>query len=312
MSLKGSILITGGAGTLGKAIIKRAHKENWDCNITIFSTDAMKHLEVRRQYPHVNSVIGDIRDYTTLYNAMAGKDIVVHAAAVKHIPVSEVHSLDTIAINVEGSQNVLQCAVQHNIPDVIGISTDKACHPANAYGASKYLMEKMFQEYSRAGFPTNFHLVRYGNVLESTGSVIELWKDSVAKREPIQLTDPGMTRFFLSPNQAVDYVVRAMDVASGYILVPKIKSLSIGVLAEYTLENYDGVTVQRVPLRPGEKMHETLLTDEEVKYVPVGDEDFMWLSPTTGSGTNVLGSAYSSDIAPRLTREELAELLRND
>src|SRR3990167_4833670 len=121
------ILITGGAGTLGRAIIKRSTEENWDCGITIFSRDAIKHAKIRAEFPLVQSVIGDIRDPNTLYNVMTGKDIVIHAAAVKHIPVSEINSIDTSAVNVQGSLNVCAAAAQLGTPHVLGISTDKAC-----------------------------------------------------------------------------------------------------------------------------------------------------------------------------------------
>lgn len=309
--LSGKILITGGAGTLGREIIRRATENQWDCDITILSTDAVKHFYVKSLWPQVHSVIGDIRDSTTVYNAMAGKDIVIHAAAVKHIPDSEWNSIDTFQINVEGSLNICNAALQHGTPHVLGISTDKVCHPANAYGATKYLMEKTFQEFSRLGLPTQFHLVRYGNVLESTASVIEVWKKAVLEGKPIKVTDPRMTRFYISPKQAVDLVVAAMELESGNILIPKMKSLSVAKLAEYTLEEYE---VQEVPIRPGEKMHETLLTIEECRNVLPKDGSFI-LHPTTSGFVNpyhIGMSPYTSENAEELTREELATLLANE
>jgi UDP-N-acetylglucosamine 4,6-dehydratase len=307
--LSGKILITGGAGYLGKAIIKRATEEKWNADITIFSTDAVKHMKIVNEYPHVHSVIGDIRDGDTLWNAMTGKDLVIHAAAVKHIDVSEYNSIDTIDINVTGSLNVLRCAAQLGIPKVIGISTDKACHPANTYGASKYAMEKMFQEFSRLGLQTTFHLVRYGNVLDSTASVLTSWKKAVAEGKPIKITDPEMTRFWLSPSQAVDHIIEALKLESGHIYVPLLPALSISKLAEYTVGL--GVAMEHIEVRPGEKKRETLLTKEEGSGYAVYKNDINYdLSPTTSIRLPRRADPYTSDISIiQLTREELMALL---
>lgn len=177
------------------------------------------------------------------------------------------------------------------------------------------MMEKAWQEYARLGLDTSFHLVRYGNVLESTGSVIEVWKNQIAKREPIRVTDPLMTRFFISPSQAVDLVLNGLKLESGMILIPKMKSLSIGMLAQYTVNPEFGTEL--IPMRPGEKMHEELLTLEEGDFVTESDEYF-FLRPTT-SQRNVVNETeiyrpfkYSSDIAPELTKEELEVLLADE
>lgn len=313
--LKGNkILVTGGSGTLGKEIIRRAHEEDWGCQITIFSRDVVKHFAIMRKYPDVQSVIGDVRDETTLLNAMAGKDIVIHGAAVKHIPVSEVHSIDTWEINVQGSMNVLRAAMYHGTPEVIGISTDKACHPANAYGASKYMMEKAFQEFARVGLQTRFGLLRYGNVLESTGSVVEAWKRAVANGEPIKMTHPDMTRFYISPHNAVQIILDSIEaeVPSGCILVPRMKSLSLGELAEYALDGME-YEIEYIPIRPGEKMHETLVTVEELDHTDEADEYFV-IRPTTSFANeeNDVTEPFTSLNADRLTQEELEELLRNE
>lgn len=311
--LNGEVLILGGSGTLGRAIIKRAYDEKWDCRITIFSTDPMKHHAIRSEYPDVRSVIGDIRDFTTLYNAMSGKDIVLHLAAQKHIPDGEYNSIDTYSVNVTGSLNVAQAAMQLNTPHVLAISTDKAAHPCNAYGASKYMMEKIWQEYSRLGLPTKYHLLRYGNVVESTGSVIEAWRNAFGKGQTIRVTDPKMTRFFLSPSQAVDLVILALKVESGTILIPKLPALSIGKLAHYTLDGDDPNTEikwERVPYRPGEKAHEELLTIEETKYA-VESNDFYFLRPNTTEAVTEEVKPFSSDIARELTQDELKALLND-
>lgn len=317
--LKGKILITGGAGTLGKAIIERATTEGWDCEIAIFSTDAVKHARLKAMFPKVQSIIGDIRQYDTLYSAMSGKDLVIHAGAVKIIPDSEYHSIDTYQVNVDGSMNVAMAAAQLGVPDVLAISTDKACHAANAYGASKYMMEKIWQEYSRYGFPTRYHLVRYGNVIESTASVVEVWKRAAANGEPVKVTSLEMTRFWLSPSQAVQYVLDSLHFDSGMIYVPKMPALSIGKLLEYTVgKKY--ANIQMVPLRPGEKMHETLVTLEELDFthyleVETGFSEFdacFAISPTTEG--RVIHSAelspYTSDTARELTYVGFEALLK--
>lgn len=308
--LAGELLLLGGAGTLGRAIIKRATEEKWDCKITIFSCDVLKHHKIKRLYPRINSIGGDIRDFTGLLNAMTGKDIVLHLAARKHIPESEYNSVDTIDVNVTGSLNVCQAAMQLGIPHVIGISTDKAARPVNCYGATKMLMEKIFQEYSRLGIHTQYHLVRYGNVLESNGSVIEVWRRAFASGEPIRITNAGMTRFWLSPSQAVQYVVDAYGIPNGHILIPKLSALSLGKLAKYTIPGLAEQFFETVPVRPGEKVHETLLTEEEGWYAWEGKGDYI-LAPTTSPRRPDPLPAYSSDIAPELTQEELARLLKD-
>ena len=309
--LQGDILITGGAGALGRNFIQRVLKEKWDCKITIYSTDVMKHHRVKRMFPGVHSITGDIRDINTLSNAMVGKDYVLHFAARKHIPEAEWDSIDCYEVNVGGSLNVCMAALELGVPHVLGVSTDKACHPANAYGATKMLNEKVFQEYSRLKSDTNYHLVRFGNILESTGSVIQVWKEAIARGEPIKITDPSMTRFWLSPQQAVDMVLNALDCASGNILIPKMKKLSIGKLASHILgDNLDHVIV---PLRPGEKIAETLLTVDECSHAFDYGDHFL-LHPTTSDVMpyHLVNQSYTSEHAPELTKEELLSLLEND
>ena len=301
-----NILVTGGAGTLGRAIAERRRREGWTGKLTVYSTDDHKHQLMRRFYPDIQYVQGDIRNPDTLYNAMCGHEVVIHAAAVKVIPTSEYWSIDTFDVNVNGSLNVCIQAMRANVKHVLGISTDKACHPANAYGCTKMMMEKAFQEFSRTETETHFHLVRYGNVLESNGSVIEAWHKAIERGEKIKVTDPNMTRFWLSPQQAVDLVILAMKLESGLILIPKMPSLSIGRLAEYTA--CDQKDWQRIPMRPGEKMHEELLTIEETEYA-VESNDFFFLRPSTAEKVANPPDPFSSDVAQELTEQELGVLL---
>lgn len=311
-----NIFVTGGAGTLGRAIARRRAKDGWTGRLTVYSGDNHKHEFMRRQYPDVQYVQGDIRNPETLYNAMAGHDVVIHAAAVKVIPTSEHWSLDTVDVNVNGSQIVCEAALRANVGHVLGISTDKACHPANAYGATKMLMEKIFQEYSRSWPFTKFHLVRYGNVLESTGSVIEAWKKSVWDDQPIKITDPAMTRFWLSPAQAVDYVIESLEFESGQIYVPMMPALSIGKLADWTVGAGEGgaeIKIQRIPMRPGEKIHETLVTRDEIPHAFIFNEYYL-IEPSTSENVPYIPvrGAYSSDVAQELTKEQLATLLLDE
>lgn len=308
-----NVFMTGGAGTLGTAIAQRRKKEGWGGRMTVYSTDSHKHNQMRRMFPDINFVQGDIRNPDTLYNAMVGHDIVLHLAAVKVIPDSEKYSLDTIDVNINGSLNVCIQAMNAGIKHVLGISTDKTAHPANAYGATKMLMEKIFQEYARVENETKFHLVRYGNVLTSSGSVLEAWANSLNVGAPIIITNPDMTRFWISPNQAVDLVLNSLKLEAGMILIPKAKSLSIAKLAEYTLgKPLSKIDWQQIPLRPGEKMHETLLATEERNYAIESDE-YYFLHPTTSQMVEQpIQSSYASDTAPEMSKEELMKLLENE
>lgn len=313
-----SLFVTGGAGTLGRAIAQLRKQENWTGKLTVYSTDEHKHAYMRALFPDVRFVQGDIRNAETLYNAMVGHDVVIHAAAVKVIPVSEEWCIDTIDVNVYGSQNVCAAALRADVRHVLAISTDKACHPANLYGATKMAMEKILQEYARlAGLRCEFHLLRYGNVLESTGSVIETWKNAIANGEMIKMTDPEMTRFWLSPMEAARYVVQAMDFASGMIFVPKMPALSVGKLADYALGWQESALqprpIEKIPVRPGEKMHETLLTIEETARCESTGDFYLVYPSTFGCSAQPQESApYTSDRARQLNQVELMSLLRNE
>lgn len=306
------IFVTGGAGTLGRAIARRREQDGWNGRMTVYSTDDHKHARMRKTYPDVQFVQGDIRNPETLFMAMAGHDVVIHAAAVKVIPTSEYASIDTFDVNVNGSLNVFQCASQANVEHVLAISTDKACHAANAYGSTKYMMEKVAQEYARAdSIDTQFHLVRYGNVLESTGSVVEAWKNAAERGDTVKITDPAMTRFWLSPNQAAELVIEALDCENGNIYIPLMSALSIGKLFDYIIGRHRATT-QQIPLRPGEKKHETLLTLEELEYAYEVKPGVVILKPTTVTKTPEsfrIKRPYTSDAAKELTRDELLELL---
>jgi UDP-N-acetylglucosamine 4,6-dehydratase len=304
--MKGKIFITGGAGTLGRAIIERGKKEEWDAQFTIYSTDPAKHHKLLSDHPDVTSVIGDILDYNSLVLAMAGHDIVIHAAAMKYVPEGEKFPHYTFEINVNGSYNVIQAALQARVKQVVGISTDKACHPVNAYGASKMMMERLFQEAALGDMvETKFHLVRYGNVLGSNGSFIHNWKQHYADHGFVVSTDRRMTRFWLTVDDAVDLIEMSLDGDAGEILIPMPRALSIGEIEDYLLED---ITVSHMGMRPGEKMHEELLTEEESRSAFQKD-GFVSLLPGGLQPYFSAPGALSSLDAPRIPKEEFIEMI---
>lgn len=259
--IEGGLFITGGAGFLGRGIIQRATDENWPCNITIFSRDEVKHAKLKRQFPNVKTIRGDVAgDFDSLVNAMMGHDVVIHAAATKIIPVAEFNVVQTIRDNVIGSLNVAQAAAYAGVKQVIGISTDKVCHSVNRYGATKYLMEGIFQEAQLWDYPTNFYLTRYGNVLDSTASVLGIWSKQYQEEDEIGITDPDMTRFWLTVDQAVDLILMALQNDPGTITIPMLPALSMYHMADYL---FPDAIQKTIGIRPGEKIHEELLTQEE-------------------------------------------------
>lgn len=300
------ILITGGAGTLGRALI--AHfSQNANNMITVLSRDPMKHMALRRDYPGVICVPGDIRDYATVYQVAAGHDIIIHAAAQKHIPVGEAYPEDTIGINVQGSINVCAAAVAAGVPVVVGISTDKVCYPINTYGATKLLMERIFIDHASRYPGTKFTMCRYGNVVGSTGSVLQVWRRQIEEGHSITITDPDMTRFWISENDAVNLVQLAMTAASGDIVIPMARAMSMGEMARAFAPH---APIDIIGQRPGEKYHECLLTDQEAhRTYPLGN-DFITLHPEPVHGTPALsGGYYSNQPRERLTGDALLDMI---
>lgn len=320
MKLEGNILITGGAGYLGRAIVRRAISESWDCAFTILSRDTTKHHTMQVEFPKCRYVIGDVCDLNGLSKAFAGHDIVIHAAAQKHIPEGERDVRETLRVNVEGSENVCKAAIAAQIDKVVGISTDKACHPVNVYGASKMMMERLFQEYDRMGL-TQFHLVRYGNVLASTGSVLTVWRKMLERDGFVMATSPNMSRFWMTVDRAVDAILLSLSGLHGTITIPKIKALDMATFAQYTMPEarfeYSG-------LRPGEKLHEELITDEEAPFAfdcslidnANGYKYAQLHSPLRFTQPRQLKLSYEevygyrSDNCEQLTRDELLEMLK--
>lgn len=297
------IFISGGTGTLGKALLKHLAPKP----ITVYSRDEIRQNALKALYPNVFFVVGDVADYAGVYRAMRGSDLVIHAAAFKHVPSGERNARALIQSNVAGSENVLQAALELGVKRVIGISTDKAAAPINAYGATKLLMEKSFQAAAAAHPFPHISLVRYGNVLNSTGSVIEVWRKMKADQGFVNATAPDMTRFWLDTNQAIRTIEATAHADSGEIVIPKLRSTSMAHLAKIVLPDTD---IRYQGFRAGEKLHETLFTEYEAAFIYRQDEDFFYLSPMFRSGVGLTTTPYTSANAPRFTTAELSELIK--
>lgn len=307
--ITGSVLMTGGTGTLGQAIAERAALEKWDCTFTIYSRDEIKQQAMRCQYPQFRYVLGDVADYSTLERVIVGHDTVLHLAAFKHIPAGEMNVQVVLETNVIGSRNVAQAALRTGVKTVLGISTDKACQPVNIYGASKMMMERIFQEYDRAEL-TAFHLCRYGNVLTSMGSVVPVWQKQRDRGMPLTLTDPTMTRFWLTPSQAVDVALLALSEPRGTVTIPRLPGMAMGDFAAAVFPGYPTVTVGT---RYGEKQHEDLLAGVEAARVELLTDplEYYRLHPAWAEYRAVEAyGRYTSEIARQLTHVELLAMLQ--
>jgi UDP-N-acetylglucosamine 4,6-dehydratase/5-epimerase len=302
-SLQGNILITGGTGTLGRAIVARAMTEAWSSTLTIYSRDELKQYEMRRQYPECRYVLGDVQDADTLRRVLVGHDLVIHAAAQKHIPEGEANPWQTMQTNVLGSAGVLWAAAEAGVKEVILISTDKVCHPVNVYGATKLLMERHAQTFalSNYGRHVKVKMLRYGNVLGSNGSVLQVWEKQVRTGQAIQITDPDMTRFWITESMAVDLILETHLIWQGRIYIPKIKSLSMRALKDALYPDHPHTITG---LRPGEKMHEELITEEERPYAHEFETHFE-LNPVSGHPVTGPGPAYTSANCARYTADEI-------
>jgi UDP-N-acetylglucosamine 4,6-dehydratase len=270
------LLITGGTGSFGNAVLKRFLESDHFSEIRIFSRDEKKQDDMRRRLnnPKVKFYIGDVRDIKSIDKVMRGVDFVFHAAALKQVPSCEFFPIEATMTNVLGTQNVIDSAIIHGVEKVICLSTDKAAYPINAMGISKALMEKVAIASSRNSSNTTICLTRYGNVMASRGSVIPLFLEQIESGLPITITDPNMTRFFMSLDDAVDLVLFAFENGeSGDLFVNKAPAGNISDLASALMKISNKETsVKIIGTRHGEKSYETLCTREEMcKAVDMGD-----------------------------------------
>lgn len=318
------LLITGGTGSFGNAVLKRfLHTDIRE--IRVFSRDEKKQhdMRVELQNAKVKFYIGDVRDYDSLYSALSGVDYVFHAAALKQVPSCEFYPIEAVRTNVVGTENVLNASINQNVKKVICLSTDKAVYPINAMGISKAMMEKVMVAKSRTSGNTTLVGTRYGNVMASRGSVIPLFEEQIRINQPITVTDPEMTRFMMTLDDAVELVLYAFEHGnSGDIFVQKSPASSIGELANAMLKIYNSnVEVKIIGTRHAEKLYETLLARDEVLLaedlgdyfrVAADNRDLnynKYFSEGSGSISNI--EDYHSHNTRRLTEDELIRLLNS-
>ncbi|MCU4550031.1 polysaccharide biosynthesis protein [Acinetobacter pittii] len=266
------LLITGGTGSFGNAVLKRFLETDIK-EIRIFSRDEKKQDDMRKKYhsSKLKFYIGDVRDYNSILNATRGVDYIYHAAALKQVPSCEFHPMEAVKTNVMGTENVLEAAIQNHVNRVVCLSTDKAVYPINAMGISKAMMEKVMVAKSRnlEGLDTVICGTRYGNVMASRGSVIPLFVDQIRQGKPLTITDPNMTRFMMTLDDAVDLVLYAFEHGeNGDIFVQKAPAATIAVLAEALKEllNIKDYPIAIMGTRHGEKAFEALLSREEMVH----------------------------------------------
>lgn len=341
-----TLMITGGTGSFGNAVLNRFLKTDIG-EIRVFSRDEKKQDDMRHEFQakmpevaeKIKFYIGDVRDIGSVRNAMHGVDYIFHAAALKQVPSCEFFPIEAVKTNVLGTENVLTAAIEEGVKTVICLSTDKAAYPINAMGTSKAMMEKVIVAKSRTTDKTKICCTRYGNVMCSRGSVIPLWIDQIKNGNPITVTEPTMTRFIMSLDEAVDLVLFAFEHGtSGDILVQKAPACTIRTQAEAVCELFGGKKedIRVIGIRHGEKMYETLLTNEECaraidlgsfyrvpcdnrglnydKYFKQGDTERNLLSEFNSNNTQLLNVEEVKDKLLKLSyiQEELAELRREN
>ena len=321
MAFSGKIvLVTGGTGSFGKKFTEIVLREHDPQAVRIFSRGEFLQLQMRQQFnddPRLRFFIGDVRDRNRLYRAMEGVDIVVHAAALKQVPACEYNPIEAVKTNIDGAVNVINAAIDNEVEKVMAISTDKAVYPVNLYGATKLVAEKLFvQSNAYTGqHRTRFSVVRYGNVVGSRGSVIPLFLEQ-RRTGKITITDERMTRFWITLEQGVRFVINCIArMKGGEIFVPKIPSMRIVDLADVIAP---GVEREIIGIRPGEKIHECLLTEEKARHTREFDKYFViepefpfWSKDNLDGGKPLPeGFKYTSDTNTWwLTKEKLKQML---
>jgi len=305
--LTGRILVTGGSGFLGRGLLRRIRRESWPCEVTCLSRDETKQYELKRRYPEVRCVLGDVRDLERLTAAAAGHDIIIHAAALKYIPEAEYNVQECIDVNIHGSRNVVLAALRAGVRQVVGLSTDKACLPVNTYGMTKALMERMFA--AANGRETRFSTVRYGNVVGSTGSVIPIFQQQLTDFGEVRVTDKNMSRFWLSIDEAIDLIVYALlnEAVGLQTCVYRCSAMRIIDLAELIA---GGKPAQITGIRPGEKIDERLVDySESLRCEQDGDYYILYPPTVAPVGAGEPWTYLSSSPAHWITRDEMANMI---
>ena len=320
------ILITGGTGSLGQSLTKRLLATNVD-TVRILSRNESKQVNMESEFndKRLRFLIGDVRDFERLKTAFEDIDIVYHAAALKHVPVIEYNPFEAIKTNVQGSQNVIDASLSQDVERVICIGTDKAVSPLNTYGATKLLMEKLFVSannfLNETRHRTKFLALRYGNVVGSSGSVIPKFIRMIKEGRKITITDSEMTRFSITMEQALDFVIDCtINGNASEIYIPKLKSYSILDVKDALFEIFGKTDFEEIGIRPGEKLHETLINSEEIRNSWDLVSKFMISNPSKnndeiidtyeGKITKINDMIeYSSQLAVRHTKDELIEII---
>jgi len=314
------ILITGGTGSLGKALTKRLLKTDVE-TIRIFSRDELKQVQMQSEFDdkRIRFLIGDVRDKERLLRAFEDIDIVVHAAALKHVPVAEYNPFEAVKTNVYGSENVLNACLDKNVELALAIGTDKAVSPFNTYGATKLLMEKLFisGNYYKGKQRENlkFLCVRYGNVLGSRGSIVPTLSKQVLDGKKITITDPNMTRFNITMTQALDLIFRAIKNGDGgQVFIPKLKAYRVEDMKDAIVDLMDAKNdVEVISVRPGEKFHEVLINKDEIRNSLESEMDYIIFDEKMNNKNSLpfanLTDQYSSDKVELFTKYELKEIL---
>ena len=277
-----TILITGGTGSFGKAFVRRVLAEHAPKKLIIYSRDELKQFEMDQEFsgePRLRFFIGDVRDGERLRLALRGVDYVVHAAALKQVPAAEYNPMECIKTNIHGAENVIMAAISLGVKKVVALSTDKAANPINLYGATKLASDKLFVAANNiaGGDPVRFAVVRYGNVVGSRGSVVPFFKALVAAgKTELPITDERMTRFWITLDQGVDFVLKAFErMKGGEVFVPKIPSARIPDLARAIAP---GLPHKVVGIRPGEKLHEIMCPRDD-SHLTIEFQDHYVLAP---------------------------------
>jgi FlaA1/EpsC-like NDP-sugar epimerase len=320
------ILVTGGTGSFGHQIVDRLMKEN-PAEIRIFSRDEKKQYDMQFEYYGNNKlrfIVGDVRNKESLITAMRGVDIVFHAAALKQVPSCEYNPYEAVKTNAMGAENVIEAALFHNVEKVIAISTDKAVEPVNVMGMTKAIQERLITSanVNRDGRRTIFACVRYGNVLGSRGSVIPVFRNQIDSGQNLTLTDNAMTRFILTLDNAIDLVFKSVEYAlGGEIFVLKIPAHTVTELAEVMIEaSGKKLKVIETGIRPGEKIHETLVSptesirtiEKENLYIILPQVFIKEVEKKYKNYNNKDLYRFSSDTAARLTKPEIKAMLKRE